>query len=80
MLEYSSSILGRTLFLLYIKDLPDDVIRNIVIYADDTTPYSKYNQGSDLWQKLYVARMSMSTVSFLVQLDSGTFCLQNAYL
>ena len=30
------SILGPTLFLLYIKDLPDDVICNITIYADDT--------------------------------------------
>ena len=31
------SILGFTLFLLYIIDLPDDVICNIAIYADDTT-------------------------------------------
>ena len=29
------SILGFTLFLLYINDLPDDVICNIAIYADD---------------------------------------------
>ena len=35
------SILGPTLFLLYIYDLPDDVICNIAIYADDTTLYSK---------------------------------------
>ena len=33
------SILGSTLFLLYINDLPDDVICNIAISADDTTLY-----------------------------------------
>ena len=35
------SILGPTLFLLYINDLPDDVICDITIYVDDTTLYSK---------------------------------------
>ena len=29
------SILGSTLFLLYINDLPDDVICNIAISGDD---------------------------------------------
>ena len=45
------SILGPTLFLLYINDLPDDVICDIAIYADDTTLYSK----CDLWQQLELA-------------------------
>ena len=49
------SILGPTLFLLYINDLPDDAICNIAIYADDTTLYSKCNQVSDLWQQLELA-------------------------
>ena len=31
------SILGLTIFLLYINDPPDYVICNISIYADDTT-------------------------------------------
>ena len=43
------SILGPTIFLLYINDLPH-VIHNIAIYADDTTLYSKCDQASDLWQ------------------------------
>ena len=43
------SILGPTLFLLYINELPVDVICNIAIYADDTTLYSKCDQASDLW-------------------------------
>ena len=49
------SILGPTLFLLYINGLPDDVICNIAIYADDTTLYSKCDQASDLWQQLELA-------------------------
>ena len=46
-------ILGPTLFLLYINDLPD-VICNIAIYADATL-YSKCDQASDLWQQLELA-------------------------
>ena len=46
------SILGPTLFLLYINDLSDDVICDIAIYADDTTIYSKCDWASDLWQQL----------------------------
>ena len=46
------SIFELTLFLLYINDLPDDVICNIAICADDTSLYSKCNQTSDLWQQL----------------------------
>ena len=49
------SILGPTLFLLYINDLPDDVICDIAICADDTTLYSKCDRASDLWQQLELA-------------------------
>ena len=43
------SILGPTLSLLYINDLPDDVICNIAIFTDDTILHSKCDQASDLW-------------------------------
>ena len=49
------SILGPTHFLLYINDLPDDVICDIAIYADDTNLYSKCDHASDLWQQLELA-------------------------
>ena len=50
------SILGPTLLLLYINDLPaDDVIYNIAIYADDTTLYCKCDQAYDPWQQLELA-------------------------
>ena len=53
MLEFLKAfILGTTLFLLYINDLPDDVICDIAICADDTILYSKCDQASDLWQQL----------------------------
>ena len=44
-----------THFLLYINDLPGDVICNIAIYPDDTTLYSSCDRASDLWQQLELA-------------------------
>ena len=49
------SILGATLCLLYINDLPVDVICNVTSYADDTILYSKYDQAFDPWQQLELA-------------------------
>ena len=50
-----AGVLGGTLFLLYIKGLTDNVICDIAVFADDTTLYSKCDQGSDLWQQLELA-------------------------
>ena len=41
--------------LLYINDLLDYVMCNIVIYADDTTRYFKCDQVSNLWEQLELA-------------------------
>ena len=58
------SIPGPTLFLLYINDLPGDIIGNIAIYADDTTLCSKCEHGSDLWQQLELASELRDTVDW----------------
>ena len=53
MLEFlRGPFLVQFFFLLYINDLPDDVICNIAIYADDTSLYSKCDHAYDLWQRL----------------------------
>ena len=45
-------ILGPTLFLLHINELPGDAIYNIAMYADDTTLYFKCHQVTDFWLQL----------------------------
>ena len=47
--------LRSTLFLLHLNDLPDDVICNIDICANDNVLYSKCDQAFDLWQQLELA-------------------------
>ena len=49
------SILGPTLFLLFLNDLPHDVICDIAIYTDDTTLYFMCDQAFDLWLQLELA-------------------------
>ena len=51
------SIFSPKLFLVYINDLPDDVICNIAIYADDTTLYSECDHAYDLWQLELVSEL-----------------------
>ena len=66
-------------FLLYINDLPDDVICNVAIYADDTTLYSKFDQAADMWQQLELASELESELqdtvdwgkNWLVDLNAG---------
>ena len=64
------SVLGTGLFLLYVIDLPDDIICDITIYADDTTIYSKCDQdvncGNNLnWLlNLNLIYKTMSTVGW----------------
>ena len=42
------SILVPALFPLYINNVPDDVICNIAIFADDATLYCEFDQASDM--------------------------------
>ena len=58
---------GPTLFLLYINNLPDNVIFNIAIYADDTTLYSV----SDFWQQLELASEFESDLRDIVDWGVG---------
>ena len=67
------SILGPILFLLYINNLPDDVICDIAIYADDTTLYSKCDQASDLWQQLELASELESDLRDTVKMDGSVY-------
>ena len=76
------SILGPTVFLLYINALPNDVICNIAIYADNTNLYSKYDQALDLRQQLELASELESNLQntvdlgrkLLVDFNTGKLC------
>ena len=72
------SIIGPTLFLIYINDLPDDVIYDIAIYADDTTLYSKCHQASYLWQQIELASELKSNLRDTVDWSKKRFVDFNA--
>ena len=73
-----SVILGPTLFLLYISDLPDDVVCNITIYADNTTLCSKFDQAYDMWQQLELAYELESDLRDTVNWGKNSFVDFNA--
>ena len=64
-------ILCSTFFLLYINDLPDNVICDIAIYANDTVLYSRCDQASDMWQQLELASELESDLPMLTRVRSG---------
>uniref|UniRef100_A0A1B6HJN6 Reverse transcriptase domain-containing protein n=1 Tax=Homalodisca liturata TaxID=320908 RepID=A0A1B6HJN6_9HEMI len=46
------SVLGPFLFIIFINDLPSNVLSNIVIYADDTTLFSSNKQLNTLKENM----------------------------
>ena len=64
------TILGPALYLLYIHDLPDDVICDIAVYADDTTIYSKCDQASDVWQQLELTLWTRVGSGLLISMNN----------
>ena len=62
------SILGPTLFLLDINDLPDDFICDLVIYADDTTLYSELGFDNLCSYVAYVRRLTIIAVRMILDM------------
>ena len=73
------SILGPALFQLSINNyLPDDVVCNIAICADDATLSCKCNQASDLWQQLELLSELESDLQDTMDWDRNWLVVFNA--
>lgn len=49
------SILGPTLFLIFINDLPDNILSKLAIYADDTTLFSSLGRTKSVFDHIEMA-------------------------
>ena len=47
-------MLGPTLFLVYINDLPDSIVSKLVMYADDTTIFDSIEKSSSAAQRTHL--------------------------
>jgi len=52
---FQSSVPGSTLFLIFINDLPDDILSKTGIYADDTTIYSTLSSKAGFFAQFELA-------------------------
>ena len=60
-------------FLLYIIDLPDDILCNIAIYVDDANVYCQCDLASDLLQRLGLALELESDIRNTVEWAGSSF-------
>ena len=68
------SILGPKIFLLYINDLPDDVICNTAIYGDDTTVYFKSDQAYLIYGNKLNFLLNLNLINETLRTGQGVAC------
>ena len=60
-------VLGPILFLIFINDLPDNLMCRVGIFADDTTLYSGLPKSSSIFDKVELAAHLESDLRTVVQ-------------